>query len=101
VKKLVANANATSGKFPPPTLKTHRKLLYSREAGLPINMFTRRNANVVVGLPIVMYCRGKQSFITVHLVEGGLFDLLKIDDPWFMKEVGKVEGLGVQALAED
>ena len=101
MEELITHANATSGKFPSPSLEPHRKLLYSREARIPINLFTQRNLDVVMGFPVVVDIRAKQSLIAMHLVEGRLFDPVKTDGPRFMKQIGEVEGLGVQAPAED
>ena len=85
MEELITYANTTSGKFPLPSLEPHRKLLYCREARIPINLFTRRNRNIMVGFPVAVDIRAKQGLIAMHLVEEGLFEIVKIDGLRFMK----------------
>ena len=65
MKELVANADAARSEFKMPTSESHGKPLNSLEAWIPVHRGFRRDANVMVSIPVLKEPRLKESVVAI------------------------------------
>ena len=71
-----------------PTSESHGEPLDSLEAWIPVHRGFRRDANVMVSIPVLKEPRLKESVVTILPVERRLLKFGQGDSPWFVEQPG-------------